>query len=60
MSVPQRAAFVIDVSKDTFEKLDEIISRSWDSSESSDWPPTQENECFVTSALNLTSLQVEN
>lgn len=57
-NVPQRAAFVIGVSKATFEKLDELIGRSCEGFEFNDWPPTQENECLATAALNLMSLQV--
>jgi E3 ubiquitin-protein ligase HERC2 len=56
--VPLRAPFVVDVSEKTFSLLEQLLTEVWDGLDgSSDWPPTQENECLAISCLNLLHLQ---
>ena len=58
-NVSSRIPFIVDVSKSTFEQLDELLTEvSDDMDGQNDWPPAQENECMAVACLNLLSLQV--
>ena len=54
-----RVPFVVDISKSTFEHLDELLGEVCEGMDGqSDWPPPQEKECMAVASLNLLNLQV--
>ncbi|KAG1662456.1 E3 ubiquitin-protein ligase HERC2 [Nymphon striatum] len=58
-TIPLRIPFVIDVSKNTFVLLDQLLTIVCDSSElKNDWPPTQEIECMAVAVLNILKVQL--
>lgn len=58
-TVSQRVPFVVDISKATFEQLDELLSEVCEGMDGhTDWPPPQEKECMAVAGLNLLNLQV--
>ena len=60
-TVPSRVPFVVDVSKATFEQLDELLAEVCEGMDGrTDWPPPQEKECMAITGLNLLNLQVRD
>ena len=58
-TVGMRVPFVVDISKATFEQLDELLAEVCEGMDGhSDWPPQQEKECMAVAGLNLLNLQV--
>ena len=58
-TIGPRVPFVVDMSKSTFEYLDELLGEVCEGMEGqSDWPPPQEKECMAVAGLNLLNLQV--
>ncbi|XP_074649618.1 E3 ubiquitin-protein ligase HERC2-like [Tubulanus polymorphus] len=54
-----RIPFVVDVCKQTFEQLDELLAEVCEGMDGrNDWPPPQEKECMAVAALNILSLQL--
>ena len=58
-TIGPRVPFVVDMSKSTFEYLDELLREVCEGMDGqSDWPPPQEKECMAVAGLNLLNLQV--
>jgi len=55
-----RVPFVVDVSRATFEQLDQLLGELFDSvaGYGDRLPPTQFNECLLSAVLSLLKLQV--
>ena len=57
--VSSHIPFVVNVSKSTFEELDQLLAEvSEGLLMKSDWPPSQDKECMAVATLNLLNLQV--
>ncbi|GFN81530.1 E3 ubiquitin-protein ligase herc2-like, partial [Plakobranchus ocellatus] len=58
-SVASRIPFIVDLSRATFEQLDELLREvTEDMDGRSDWPPPQDKECMAVAGLNLLNLQL--
>ncbi|XP_073987726.1 E3 ubiquitin-protein ligase HERC2 isoform X1 [Rhodnius prolixus] len=56
-----RVPLVVDVCKDTFLRLDQILQQSSEGATGqSDWPPSQTKECMIVASLNLLRLQLHS
>ncbi|XP_059157195.1 E3 ubiquitin-protein ligase HERC2-like isoform X2 [Physella acuta] len=58
-TVGSRIPFIVDVSRGTFEQLDQLLHEVCEGMDGrSDWPPTQDKECIAVAGLNLLNLQL--
>ena len=58
-TIGSRIPFVVDISKGTFDQLDELLAEVCEGMDGQcDWPPPQEKECMAVAGLNLLTLQV--
>ena len=58
--MPQRIPFVVDIQKSTFEEMDELLAEVCEGLDgTTDWPPSQEQECMAVAGINLLNLQVK-
>ncbi|KAK6172413.1 hypothetical protein SNE40_016067 [Patella caerulea] len=57
-SVSSRIPFVVDVSKSTFEHINELLSEVCDGMDSKGERPPQHKECIAVAGLNLLNLQL--
>ena len=59
LTLPHRAPFVIEICEQSFRLLDQLLTEVWEGLDGRRGrPPTQEQECVATAALNLLRLQL--
>ncbi|KAL1138807.1 hypothetical protein AAG570_008869, partial [Ranatra chinensis] len=56
-----RVPFIVDVCKETFVRLDQILQQVCEGATgNTDWPPPQHKECMIVATLNLLRLQLHS